>query len=926
VAGGTIEINEGGDSNNKAVYAGGTGNILLEAMSNDIYINDSAQVLSDSGHITIVAANDINQLSNANILATNGSIDLNALAGSITINDNALINTETDNIRLLAEGDIKLGGLKADTGNVSISTLNGTILDNGDLYIDIEANSLQMSAQNGIGQKENNVDAIETSIFYLSAYVGNGGIHILEEDDITIDTVSVPIHKVMNNSETDYISDTGQSDLVVSTNGSIHLETQQGAITIKDGNNSNNLGIITDGNGNVILKTNAQDSTRRIKAIEDANIILNAGVEMNQGDALFASQGDLIVNSEIQTNSGDINLISDKNIFQNANIYVSEGQIQVSSLKGTIEMTNGSMTSVGGSGSIIYSAKKDIAISVLNANQEIQVNSISGEISDHLVEETANIISQQITMTAALGIGATDDINTNARNFDVQNSGETGDIYISDIGLADDIEIKQLAQNNHDSDGDIIFNSLKRSVKLIQEGKGASTQGTGDITFSLQGKDADMIVDAAIKTETGNLHIEVENNLEINVPYETSGEVTMNIGNNYGNTSGNMYRTNSDGVTTFMWQAVPDINIYTIKVKKDGIIHYRDLVCNETKWTPKLNLDWEKYQLTAEPTIKYFRTTKDIFTGFDKTVHVHSNYLNQLDETELLSDPITLFIQDSTKEFCNLDDLVINWGLFEKDYPQASYQIDEMNQKTKWKVGEDSYLTTNKGVTYKLDPELAGAYVEIKYSSDRQQLYVVGPDGFIYGPYAEVKTETTPLHQENETDSSRFLEKDFWYSSHENNNPKESHGYKFLEKDFLNTTRQENKSKKSENFLEKDFLYPIHDKTILFTTIEFEQAKLHISPEDRDILQKIARTMSKNNKCILYIDGHAWQKASSESSNIMDSLKSGKKIRHYLINHYNIDPTSIRIFSYGSKHLQFDMQTVQANRSFVNVSLVELEN
>ena len=728
------------------------------------------------------------------------------------------------------------------------------------------------------------------------------------------------------------------------------METHKGTITIEDGNNENNIGVITSGKGNVLLKTNQHGSVRRLKAIEDSSsIILNAGVSlMNQGEILLDSQGELIVNSDINAISGEINLTADKNIFQNANILLSEGQINVKSLKGTVEMSNGSKTSITGSGSIFYSAEKDISISVLNSNQEISVNSISGEILDQLENETPNIISQKITMTAALGIGTSDDINTNASKFDIQNSGENGDIFISDTGYIDDIEINQLVQKHYESDGDIKFKSLQRSIKLVPEGKGVATKGTGDIMFNLQGEDADMIVDAPITTEAGNLNIEVKNNLEINVPYETGGEVTMNVGNNYGNTSGNMYRSNNNGVTTFMWQEIPGAKWYSIAVKKDGIIHYRDVVYNDTKWTPTINLDWKNYQLTAEPTIIFYRNTRDLLAEVDETIHFQSNYLNELNKSELPSDSLSLYVHDIRHETNHLDNVIINWSLFDNDYPQATYQIEKMNKKDKLKVNEDCYLTTKKGITYKLDSELAGKYVEIKYSLDNQQMYVIGPDGFIYGPYNKVETKKTPSHQNNKSESKKSHKKDFKDFNNQKMNSKETGFYKFLEKDLLYSAYQENKPKRSKwsklldknilfsvfkgnktkesdeyKFLEKDFLYPINGNKILFSKVTFDEAQFHTSSEFHVIFEKITSIMSKNPKCMLYIEVHGYQKTSNDISKSNDLLISEKKIRQYLMDQYNINSKRIRIFLYGSKELQ---SGTQANCSYLNLSLVEYDN
>ncbi|KPA17649.1 parallel beta-helix repeat-containing protein, partial [Candidatus Magnetomorum sp. HK-1] len=358
VAGGTIEINEGGDSNNKALHAGGTGNILLKTKTNNIQINESATLLSDSGHITIVAANDINQLSNANISTTSGSIDLKALAGSITMNDNALINTETDNIRLWAEDDIKLGGLKADTGSISITSLNGNILDNGDKFKDIKAVALKMIAGIGIGTLgSENDEAIDISVEKLTAHAGSGGINILEVDDIEINTIGgislfedddivlsdvAVTMNVVNPDSTIHIEEFAiQSDLMTSENGSIVLTTQDGSISIHDGfAPDDGVGINADGTGNILIQAQGEDHNITF----DANII---------------------------SDKGNISIIASDSINQKADISTSGGTIDLEATTGSIIMDDG--TTTFGTENIRYNAKTDLSLGVISTTADVSL-------------------------------------------------------------------------------------------------------------------------------------------------------------------------------------------------------------------------------------------------------------------------------------------------------------------------------------------------------------------------------------------------------------------------------------------------------------------------------------------------------------------------------------------------------------------------
>ncbi|KPA09629.1 parallel beta-helix repeat-containing protein, partial [Candidatus Magnetomorum sp. HK-1] len=414
LAGDTITINEGYDLNRKAVYAGGAGNILLKAMHNEIHINDTAKIISDTGHITIVAANDINQLANANISTTNGCIDLKATAGAITMDNYAMTYTGTGNIGLLAEGDIQLGGLIAGTGDICITSSNGSILDNGDRFKDIQAVALRMNAGIGIGTLGiENDEAIDISVEKLTAHAGSAGINILEENDIEINTINVTINHVGLDGKTTLETHADQSDLKTSSNGAIILQTITGAITIDD----------------------SQD----IKAHGTGNVLLNASG--NEKDIIF------LMDSDVNSGSGNITLLAQNSISQHtdSDIQTTTGDIYIKAAHGTITMDDKASASTGNdTGDIHYFANNNITIGGINAGTgNVDLYSQTGSILDG-GDTYKDIQAASLRMGALISIGelqtpnpldiAVDTITSKAGKGGIS-LFEDDDIVISDVAV-----------------------------------------------------------------------------------------------------------------------------------------------------------------------------------------------------------------------------------------------------------------------------------------------------------------------------------------------------------------------------------------------------------------------------------------------------------------------------------------------------------
>ncbi|MCJ8345898.1 hypothetical protein MJH12_10180, partial [bacterium] len=182
-----LEINGGSASAAIAISSNGSGNILLSASTVDIDVNSAID--AGSGHISLIAATNLNLVAAGDISTSAGTVDLEATAGLIAMSDGASINAGSGNIRLLAATTLTLGDL---TTSSHVSLIADSISDSGTNDIDVSANTLRVETTDGssAGFFVNSSNHIETSVTTLSTSVGSAGVYITEANDIAINTVA----------------------------------------------------------------------------------------------------------------------------------------------------------------------------------------------------------------------------------------------------------------------------------------------------------------------------------------------------------------------------------------------------------------------------------------------------------------------------------------------------------------------------------------------------------------------------------------------------------------------------------------------------------------------------------------------------------------------------------------------------------------
>ena len=410
----------------QAVTIHGTGNVLLETRgtAGDVILN--AAVSSGSGHISLVAGDDVDQ--NSHVSTRGGSIYVlakNATADAISGFDmqaGTSISSGGGNILLTAEqeGDIRLGFVNAGTGSASLSA-ERSILNSG-VALNLQAARLQMvadanhnaagqigTADLGNGTPGINANAIHTRVAILAAKAADG-IYVREADGITVDDTGPLIVTCVNfNAVTDTVTTATREDLVTTDNGPIKLVTQNGTIVIHGGQ-APTMGVSAHGTGDILLESRGTASDIVILAgvrsgtghltlnaaddvvVSDAlttggggtvfvtaangtpsdalgplvdGINLNAGVTTFSGDILLSSAQDIRQTALIVSTDGDVGLIASRHVTQTAtgNITTTSGDVLVDAV-GTWTMNDDTTITAGG-GDVLGQAGEDILLGVI---------------------------------------------------------------------------------------------------------------------------------------------------------------------------------------------------------------------------------------------------------------------------------------------------------------------------------------------------------------------------------------------------------------------------------------------------------------------------------------------------------------------------------------------------------------------------------
>ncbi|MBV5305031.1 MAG: S-layer family protein, partial [Chlorobium sp.] len=355
---GSIVLNDGtGATDNTSLSANGRGNILVQSPGGSTDITVNADIVSGSGHITLLGGRSVLFTVGADITTTStGTINLEAGTGFIQLSPTSNISSGRGDIRLYGSQNITLGGVVSTTGNVSMTSTAGSILDGdaGDSAVDIASSALRLSAAVGIGQLGSNANAIDTAVDTLTARATSGGINLFEANQLTIDDVSARIQKVGSTGGVLLISDDVQSDVrTTGGNGSIVLQTMNGALVLHDGTASaDNVALYANGSGNILLRasgsgnginadSDVKSDSGHVTVVAAGSVTFNASADVTTGAAgtlaLEAATGSILLSttSNLTGTSGDIRLAAAVNVTLGA-LVSTTGNVSVIATSGSV--------------------------------------------------------------------------------------------------------------------------------------------------------------------------------------------------------------------------------------------------------------------------------------------------------------------------------------------------------------------------------------------------------------------------------------------------------------------------------------------------------------------------------------------------------------------------------------------------------------
>ena len=523
-----LDAVDGGVTVSQVVDANGTGNIRLTALGAGRDLTLNAAVTSGSGHITLLAGQSITQSAAGDVTTTGGTIDAEASTGSIGMVDGALSQSGGGNIRYKAATNVAVGGLNAGSGSISITATSGSITDAGDTHREAVGTALRLVAGTGVATGAN---ALEITTGTLTASAGAGGIYLLEEDSVTVDTVGpISVNRVATDgtvSVPTQQTDAALSDLAATGVGNIVLRTTNGSITINEGTApAGGVGVST-ASGNILLQTLP----------------------------FTGNDDDLILNAAVTSTSGNISLIANNSVTQAAAGDVQTGStatIDVQAQNGSITMTDGA-TAVTGGGSLRYRAAVDVLVGGLSAvGGSVSILTTTGSILDN-GDADKDVIATSLRLSAGSGAGN----GANLLDVAVTTIAATaagGGIFVADddavtVGTVAAITVNRVdldgttpgASQQTDSslggltttagNGRVVLVTLNGSLLVSQA---VTAHGSGNILLQANTSqipvvvnDKDITLDAAVTSGTGRISVLANRHVIQNA----SGDITTTTAN-----------------------------------------------------------------------------------------------------------------------------------------------------------------------------------------------------------------------------------------------------------------------------------------------------------------------------------------------------------------------------------------------------------
>jgi hypothetical protein len=539
---GGIVLNDGtADPDQTAVAAHGSGSVRIEAGGPGAGLLAAAAVVSEEGHLTILAVEGISFQASADVsTGGTGTVHIATSNGGFSQADGARITAGSGDVRIVAEETIELSGVTTN-GTVSLVSSSGAVLNSGtsSFQENVIASQLRIAASGAIGAVD---EPFEVQVERLSALNAAGGIYLLVTGGVAVDAVGAAVETVLIDGGLENVADAAQSDLRAGGDGDI-VVVVEGELTLNDGD-TDRLGLLAEGTGSVHLTT-----------LGDNDLIANAGIDSGTGDLTLVVGRDLLVREANLDVGGELKITAERDVNLDG-VATANGDIQVMAATGSISMTNGTRV-ISVTDAITLTAAAAISIGGLEAPGDIRVTAADGPITSSGTAHRTIQTDSTVTLSAALGMGRTGagSLSVRAPELNVTNT-VSGSVYLS---VEDSIEL-----NGADLAGLGSLNLVVRGGALTLTapvevaGGAAMLQVSGDILLAAEirsDRDLRLIanavtvsphfepVDALLASANGNIEVRVR------------GRVTLPAGSLVEAAGGAVHVQSGDTLTVGLIQA-----------------------------------------------------------------------------------------------------------------------------------------------------------------------------------------------------------------------------------------------------------------------------------------------------------------------------------------------------------------------------------
>ena len=507
-AGVTIDVGDGTGTSTGSIamnagrsYAGFIGG-HTDTAEGDISMSATSSILGDEGGITLRATNDIA------LALVNANGDATGTVGNVVISaDNDNDGTNFGDITDANAGSTNIiGDAGTLTAGGNIGVLLDTVLDDtGADFIELDLNSITLTLNNEADASGNGDIAIHD--------VSAGGT-------FTITSLTTPNNAGAGNTAYVYIQkDTGDLDGMAlvnatSVDGNDHLALlAPGTVTAIDSLTIDTLRM--EGadlvNGNSLTATNFLAKSAASEAFT-AMDVANIDIAISGANTLAYTQD--------ATTTTDLTITDLDATPDGFGLLTADGNITVT------------QDGAAGMGAIIL----DSVVQTDTTDDTVILDSTNDAVREATNDNTVDIITVDLTLNAATGIGSntgalgqTQAIDTQVATLTADNSGN-GHIQINELTAGGNLTIIQISQSANTGDN-IIVETESGSITVQAAGGGIDATGAGAATgsvvlFADGGNAGDLIIDDTITSVSGVITMRADDD----VTFSAAGDITSTSG------------------------------------------------------------------------------------------------------------------------------------------------------------------------------------------------------------------------------------------------------------------------------------------------------------------------------------------------------------------------------------------------------------